>query len=172
MRINAFRQFVAGFQAHLSLRCHQHAVFRQRLHTGVLGAGEDVRIAELDVVERILAEQLHAEAAFAVEFAFLLVIEGVQLLVDDLQCSAHAHGLAVGFQHALVAAEHANAGADGGLRQVHRGNVGGLQLFQRRAHFPVEGIDELAAGGAARGFVALAANEDDAGCEGIRAAGN
>lgn len=103
-------------------------MFGQGLHAGVLGAGEDVRVAEFDIVEGVLAEKLHAEAALPIQLALLLVVEGVQLLIDDLQRGAHAHGLAVGFQHALIAAEYADAGADGGLRQIDRGNVGGLRF--------------------------------------------
>ena len=132
-----------------------------------LGAGEYVRVAELDGVEGVLAEQLHAEAGIAVQLALLFVVEGVQFLIDDLQGGAHGHGPAVALQYALVAAEHADAGADGGLRQIDRGDIGRLQLDQRRAQLAVQGVDELAAGAFPGVRRALAADEDDAGGEGV-----
>src|SRR5699024_11995329 len=70
----------------------EYAAVGERLHAGVLGAGEYVRVAELDGVEGVLAEQIHAEAGIAVQLALLFVVEGVQFLIDDLQGGAHGHG--------------------------------------------------------------------------------
>ena len=88
-------RLLARQQTHLPLGGGEHAAVGERLHAGVLGAGEYVRVAELDGVEGVLAEQLHAEAGIAVQLALLFVVEGVQFLIDDLQGGAHGHGPAV-----------------------------------------------------------------------------
>ena len=82
-------------------------------------------------------------------------------LVDESQGRAHAHGRAVGFEDLGVAGEDRHAGPDGGLGQVHRGDMALLELLERLGQLADEQAAELAAGdgGGVRG--ALAADEDD-----------
>ena len=108
----------------------QHPIRPQLVHAGVLRPRQHVCLTELDVVECTLCVQLHAETALLVKLAVLLVEVQIQLLIDDLQRRADAHGRAVRLKNLGIAGIGPHAGADGRLRQVHRGNVAGLELLQ------------------------------------------
>jgi hypothetical protein len=82
--------------------------------------------------------------------------------------SRTAERLALGVEHLGVARVDRHAGADGRLRQVHRRDVAGCRWPARR-QFGLERGDELAAGGGGRVGRARAADEDDAGGEGVGA---
>ena len=89
--------------------------------------------------------------------------------IDQLQRGLDRHRAVVGLEHGLVAREDAHAGADGRLRHVGRGDVGGLKLGDGRGQFAFQGADELGAGdGVGCGFL-LAADEDDRVGEGVGA---
>ncbi|MPN27426.1 hypothetical protein SDC9_174859 [bioreactor metagenome] len=91
--------------------------------------------------------------------------------VDELQRGAHAHRLAVGFQHRRVLAEDRHAGADDGLGQIdrrHRAvNATAGHVHQRLGQHGVEFADELATADSGGVGVALAADEDNAGGQGV-----
>ena len=73
--------------------------------------------------------------------------------------------MARGIEHAAEAGVDRHAGADGGLGQVHRGDIAALQIDQRRRQFALEGGDKLAASGAGGVSRARAADQHDAGGE-------
>ena len=75
----------------------------------------------------------------------------------------------VGVQHLGVAGVDRHARADGRLRQVNRRDVATLQVSQGHWQFRFEGRNELAAGGHRGVRRALAADQDDAGGEGVGA---
>ena len=75
--------------------------------------------------------------------------------------AAGAVDLSVRLQHTFIPTEHTDAGADSGLSQVHRSNIGALQLLQSWAHFAVEGIDKFSTGYIASINITLAADKHD-----------
>ena len=77
--------------------------------------------------------------------------------------------LALGVEHLGVAGVDRHARADGRLRQVHRRDVAALQVGERHGQLGLERGDELAARGGGRVGGARAADEDDAGGEGVGA---
>jgi hypothetical protein len=86
-----------------------------------------------------------------------------------ISASACAHGerVARGVEHVGVAGVDGHARADGCLRQVHRRDVAALQVDERGGQFGLERGDKLAARGGGRVVRAFAADEDDAGGEGV-----
>ena len=113
----------------------------------------------------MLLEPVQAELGVGVE-----VVLGEEA-VDELQGGAHAHRRAVGFEHGGVLGEDGHAGADDGLRQVHRRD-GGVDaapghFVERLGQHGVQFAEELAARDGGRVGVALAADEDDAGGKGV-----
>ena len=116
-----------------------------------------------------LLEPGQRPAGVGVEVAFLLGQRLVEGLVDQRQRLAHGERLALGVEHLGVAGIDRHAGADGGLRQVHRRDVAALQMRERLRQLGLERGDELAARGGGCIGGALAADEDDAGGEGIGA---
>ena len=98
-----------------------------------------------------------------------------QEAVDQLQRGAHAHRRAVGFQHRGVLGEDRHARPDDRLREVHRRDgrtvVAGAfgHLVEGLGQHGVQLAQELAAGDGGRVGGALAADEDDAGGEGVGA---
>ena len=77
--------------------------------------------------------------------------------------------LALGVEHFGVAGVDRHARADGRLRQVHRCDVAVLEVGERVGQLGLERGDELAARGGGRIRGARAADEDDAGGEGVGA---
>ena len=167
-----FRQFLAGQQADDALFGTQHALCRQCRHRGILGACQCIRIAKFKVVEGVLGVQVHAETAVGIQFAVLLVKVHIQFLIDDLQCTAHGHGASVGFQHPAIAGVHPHAGANGGLRQIHRCNVAALEFLQRRAQLSFQLCNKAPAGGLGCICRALSAHQHNGGGKGVRINGN
>ena len=86
------------------------------------------------------------QSAVGVEVTFLLGQRLVEHLIDQRQRLAHGEGMARGIKHAAEAGVDRHAGADGGLGQVHRGDIAALQVDQRRRQFVLEGGEKLAAG--------------------------
>ena len=74
--------------------------------------------------------------------------------------------MAFGIKHAAEAGVNRHAGANGGLGQVHRGDIAALQVDQRCRQFALQGVEKLAAGGAGGVGRARAADQHDAGGEG------
>ena len=134
---------------------------------GVLGLGELFGDTVIALGKADLLEPGQRPAGVGVEVAFLLGQRLVEGLVDQRQRGAHRERLAFGVEHLGVAGIDRHAGADGGLRQVHRGDVAGLQMRQCLRQFGLERGDEIAAGGGGGVGGALAADEDDAGGEGV-----
>ena len=141
----------------------QHTICPELVHAGVLRPGQYVRLAEFNIVEGALCVQLHTETALFVQFAILLVEVEIQLLVDDLQCGADAHGGAVRLQHLGIAGVDPHTGANGGLRQIHRGDVAGLEFLQGGFQLPFQGVDEVPAGTHGGVCGTFAADQDDGG---------
>ena len=56
---------------------------------GTFGSGQNLCFAILDVIERILGIQVHAEPAGGVHVAHLLVEVQVDFLIDDFQCASN-----------------------------------------------------------------------------------
>lgn len=168
-RVYFFRQFLAGQQADDALFGTQHALCRQCRHRGILGACQCIRIAKFKVVEGVLSVQVYAETAVGVQLAVLLVKVHIQFLIDDLQRTAHGHGAAVCFQHPAIAGVHPHAGANGGLRQIHRCNVAALEFLQRRAQLSFQLCNKAPAGGLGCICRALAAHQHNGGGKGIGA---
>ena len=85
----------------------------------------------------------------------------IERLIDELQRTAHSHGRTVRFQNSRIARVDADARADGRLRHIHRSDVRGLQVRERRFQFLLEFAQEIfaRAGGGAR--IAFAADEND-----------
>ena len=137
------------------------------VHAGALGAGQHVGFAEVALLPAVLLEPVQAELGVGVE-----IVLG-QEAVDELEGRAHAHGRAVGLQHGGVFGEDRHARADDGLRKIHRrhgrtlvaGTLG--HLVERLGQHAVQLADELAAGNGGGIGWALAADEDDAGSEGV-----
>ena len=75
--------------------------------------------------------------------------------------------LALGVEHLGVAGVDRHARADGRLRQVDRRDVAALEVGERHGQLGLERGDELAARGGGRVGGARAADEDDAGGEGV-----
>ena len=138
-------------QAHLAGLGHQDARLDQPGHAGVLGLGELLGDAVIALGKADLLEPGQRPAGIGVEIAFLLGQRLVEGLVDQGQRGAHRDRLALGVEHLGVAGIDRHAGADGRLRQVHRGDVAGLQMRQRLRQFGLERGDELAASGGGSG---------------------
>ena len=119
------------------------------------------------VGEARLLEPRQRPAAVGVEVAFLLGQRLVEGLVDERQRLAHRERLALGVEHLGVAGVDRHAGADGRLRQIHRRDVAALQVSERHGQLGLERGDELAPRGGGRVGGARAADEDDAGGEGV-----
>ena len=136
---------------------------------GVLGLGERLGHAVLALGEARLLEPGQRPAAVGVEVALLLGQRLVEGLVDERQRLAHGERLALGVEHLGVAGVDRHARADGRLRQVHRRDVAALQVGERHGQLGLERGDELAARGGGRIGGARAADEDDAGGEGVGA---
>ena len=81
--------------------------------------------------------------------------------------ASRTESLALGVEHLGVAGVDRHARADGRLRQVNRRDVATLQVSQGHRQFRFEGRNELAAGGHRRVRRARAADQDDAGGEGV-----
>ena len=94
----------------------------------VLGLAESFGDAVLALGEDVLLEPCQRPAAVGVEVAFLLGQRLVEGCVDQRQRIAHRDGLALGVEHAGITRIDTHAGADGGLRQVHRRDVAGLKM--------------------------------------------
>ena len=124
--------------------------------------------AVLALGEARLLEPGQRPAAVGVEVALLLGQRLVEGLVDERQRLAHGERLALGVEHLGVAGVDRHARADGRLREVHRRDVAALQVGERRGQLGLERGDELAARGGGRVRAARAADEDDAGGEGVR----
>ena len=75
--------------------------------------------------------------------------------------------LALGVEHPGITSIDRHAGADGRLCQVHWRDVAALEVGERVGQFGLERVEELAAGGGGRVSGARAADEDDAGGEGV-----
>ena len=90
-------------------------------------------------------------------------------MVDQRQRFAHRESVAPGVEHLGVAGVDRHARADGCLRQIDRRDVAALQVGQGHRQFRFEGRNELAAGGQGRVPRAPAADQDDAGGEGVGA---
>ena len=169
IRIHLCRKLAAFHQMHNACFRIQNAVRSHHRDGGALGICEDLCLAILDVVVGALGIEVHAEAAGGIQTADLLVEVQIHFLIDDLQGAAHAHHRTICLKHPAVAAEHAHAGADGRLRQVHRRNVARLQLLQSGAQFPAQSRNQIAARCLRRIFRTLAAHQDDGGGESIGA---
>ena len=122
----------------------------QAIHARVLGLGKLFGHAVIALGKADLLEPGQRPAGVGVEVAFLLGQRFVEGLVDQRQRGAHGERLAFGVEHLGVAGIDRHAGADGGLRQVHRRDVAGLQMRQGLRQFGLERGDELAAGGGGR----------------------
>ena len=170
--VGLLRQFLAGEQADDALFGAQHAFCRQCCHRGVFGACQRICIAKADVVKGVLSVQIYTKTAVGIQLAVLLVKVHIQLLIDDLQRTAHGHGGTVCFQHAGIAGVHAHAGANGRLRQVHRRNVAFLQFLQSRTQFPLQFRNQAAAGSLRGIRRALAAHQHNGGRKRIGAGRN
>ena len=111
----------AGYSAHLSRRtlppplC-EDAGLLHAVHAGALGAGERVGFAEVAFAPAVLLEPVQAELRVGVE-----IVLGEEA-VDELEGGPDAHRRAVGLEHGGVFGEDGHAGADDGLREVHRGD--------------------------------------------------
>ena len=105
---------------------------------GVLSLGERLGHAVLALGEARLLEPSQRPAAIGVEVALLLGQRLVEGLVDERQRLAHGERLAFGVEHFGVASIDGHARADGGLRQVHRGDVAALEVRERRGQFGLE----------------------------------
>ena len=99
-----------------------------------------------------LIEPGQRPAGVGVEIALLLGQRLVEGLVDQRQRGAHRNRLAFGVEHLGVAGIDRHAGADGGLREVNRRDVAGLQMRQGLRQFGLERGDELTAGGGGRSW--------------------
>ena len=71
-------------------------------------------------------------AAIGVEVALLLGQRFVEGLVNERQRLAHRERLALGVEHLGIASVNCHARADGGLGQVHWGDVAALQVGESR----------------------------------------
>ena len=128
---------------------------------GVLGLGEGLGVAEGAFLEAELLEPGQRPAGVRVVLPFLLGQVRVERLVDERERGAHGHRGAVRFQHAAVAGVDRHAGADAGLRQVHRRDVAALEVTQRRGQLAFERVEEVAAGGEGCIIGSWAADKDD-----------
>ena len=129
---------------------------RERLGHTVLALGE----------ARLL-EPGQRPAAVGVEVALLLGQRLVEGLVDERQRLAHARAACPRRRAPWRSGCRPPCRADGRLRQVHRRDVAALQVGERRGQLGLERGDELAARGGGRIGRARAADEDDAGGEGV-----
>ena len=117
-----------------------------------------------------MLEPRQGPAGIGVELPLLLGQHLVHGMVDQRQGVAHGYGIALGVEHLGVAGVDRHAGTDGGLGEIDRGDVAGLQVREGRGKLGLEGGDELAAGGQRGVRATLAADEDDAGGEGVDSA--
>ena len=168
-RVPVGGQLVGPEQAHLAALRREDARLDHAGDAGVLGLGERLGHAVLALGEARLLEPGQRPAAVGVEVAFLLGQRLVEGLVDERQRLAHRERLAFGVEHLGVAGVDRHARADGRLRQVHRRDVAALEVGERHGQLGLERGDELAARGGGRIGCALAADEDDAGGEGVGA---
>ena len=141
--------------------------FDQALDAGVLGLERALGHAVLALGEARLLEPGQRPAGVGVEVALLLGQRLVEGLVDERQRLAHGERLALGVEHLGVAGVDRHARADGRLREVHRRDVAALEVGERHGQLGLERGDELAARGGGGRVGARAADEDDAGGEGV-----
>ena len=154
-------------QPHLAALRLEDAGLDHAGDAGVLGLGERLGHTVLALGEPVLLEPGQRPAAVGVEVALLLGQRLVEGLVDERQRLAHRERLALGVEHLGVAGVDRHARADGRLRQVHRRDVAALEVGERHGQLSLERGDELAARGGGRVGGARAADEDDAGGEGV-----
>jgi hypothetical protein len=159
--------FVALEQAHFAAFGDEDARFCHAFDAGVAGGGEGFGLAVGAVGVLVLLEPGDRPPGIAIKLAFLLGLEFVEDLVDQLQGGADAHGGAVGFEDGGVFGKNGHAGADAGLGQVYGGDVALLQGFEGFGEFAFEFGEELAAGGFGGVGGAGAADEDNRGSESV-----
>ena len=160
-------QLVGAQQAYLAALRGEDARLDHSGDAGVLGRGERLGDTVLALGEARLLEPRQRPAAVGIEVTLLLGQHFVEDLVDECQRLAHRQSFALGVEHAGVARVDRHAGADGRLRQVHRGDVAVLEVDERVGQLGLEGVEELAARGGGCVRSAWTADEDDAGGEGV-----
>ena len=141
--------------------------FSQSTDADRFGAGQHVRFAIRAFPPAVLFKPVQAELAVGIEVVF------GEEAVDLLQGGTDAHGRTVCFQHSGVFGEDRHAGANNSLREIDRGHRGMLAA-RATGHFVesfgeggVQFADEFTAGDGRSVGGAFAADEDDAGGEGI-----
>ena len=92
-------QLVASEQSYDTFACVECTLGRKAVDGSVLGTGENVRLTELDFIERALGVQVHAEAAVTVEVAVLVGEVQVQFLIDNLQRGSDSHLGTISLEH-------------------------------------------------------------------------
>ena len=118
-------------------------------------------------VKPILLEPRQRPAAVGIEVAFLLGQRLVERLVDERQRLAHRERLALGVEHLRVAGIDRHAGADSRLRQIHRRDIAACRWASATGNSALSAVTNsrrVAVGASRR---AWAADENDAGCEGV-----
>lgn len=84
VRLRNLLQLVATEQAYHALARTERAALDKCVDGSVLRASEHVCLAKANLVECALREELHAEAALAIDIAVLVREVQVQLLIDNL----------------------------------------------------------------------------------------
>ena len=161
LRVPIVVEFITRKNADLTRSAFDDARVLDTIDRNTAGAGKVVSDTVIPLASPVLLEPGDGEPRVRVELTLDTAEVFVEFPIDELKRSLHAHRTVIGFQNGLVPREHAHAGADGRLRHIGWGDVGGLKLGDRRRKFAFQGANELSAGNALGRGLFLPANEND-----------
>lgn len=108
----------------------EDALLPQAVGARILCPCEHIHVAELHLTERVLRIERDAKDRIPIECAVLLREILIQLLIDELERSAHRHRRTFRLEHLRIARVDRHAGTDGALRHIHGCDIALLETHK------------------------------------------